>query len=67
MPPWRWPGSAAAPLSTAESASQVLTSGGDVYAVTEGTYGELFPEGNVTLADDPYGLFYRVTDAVPVK
>lgn len=45
---------AAAPaLVEAGSAARVLAPDGDVYAVTQGRYGELFPDGSETLADDP--------------
>jgi len=47
-------GPAATPATAAaDLATRVLAPDGDVYAATEGRYGDLFPDGTETLADDP--------------
>ncbi len=40
-------------VAAAGSATRALAPNGDVYAATEGRYGELFPGGTEALADDP--------------
>lgn len=44
---------AAEPAAAAGPGTRVLTAGGDIYAVTQGRYGEVFPGGTAALAEDP--------------